>query len=159
MPEIWEGELVGQGSRFAVVVSRYNESITARLLEGALQTLATAGVAEDAIHVAWVPGAWEIPLIAGRFARSRDYAGVICLGAVIRGETTHDQYINQQVSESLGRLALEADVPVGFGLLTCNSLEQAIQRAGGAVGNKGVECAEAVLRMADLMRRLPSQAL
>ena len=83
---------------------------------------------------------------------------MICLGAVIRGETTHDQYINQQVSESLGRLALQADVPVGFGLLTCNSLEQAIQRAGGTVGNKGVECAEAVLRMADLISRLPSQA-
>ena len=158
MPKIWEGELAGRGSQFAVVVSRYNESITARLLEGALQTLEVAGVTEDAIHVAWVPGAWEIPLIATRFARSRGYAGVICLGAVIRGETTHDQYINQQVSESLGRLALEEDVPVGFGLLTCNSLEQAIQRAGGAVGNKGVECAEAVLRMADLISRLPSEA-
>ncbi|MBB76300.1 MAG: 6,7-dimethyl-8-ribityllumazine synthase [Planctomycetaceae bacterium] len=157
MPETWEGELIGGESRFAVVVSRYNESITARLLEGALQTLAAAGVSEDAVQVAWVPGAWEIPLIAGRFARSGDYAGVICLGAVIRGETTHDQYINQQVTESLGRVALEADVPVGFGLLTCNSLEQAIQRAGGTVGNKGVECAEAVLRMADLMSRLPSQ--
>ncbi|MBN83576.1 MAG: 6,7-dimethyl-8-ribityllumazine synthase [Planctomycetaceae bacterium] len=158
MPKIWEGELASRGSQFAVVVSRYNESITARLLEGALQTLEVAGVTEDAIHVAWVPGAWEIPLIAARFARSRGYAGVICLGAVIRGETTHDQYINQQVSESLGRLALEEDVPVGFGLLTCNSLEQAIQRAGGAVGNKGVECAEAVLRMADLISRLPSEA-
>ena len=158
MPKIWEGELAGKGSQFAVVVSRYNESITARLLEGALQTLGEAGVTEDAIHVAWVPGAWEIPLIAARFARLRGYAGVICLGAVIRGETTHDQYINQQVSESLGRLALEADVPVSFGLLTCNSLEQAIQRAGGTVGNKGVECAEAVLRMADLISRLPSQA-
>ena len=158
MPKIWEGELAGRGSQFAVVVSRYNESITARLLEGALQTLEVAGVTEDAIHVAWVPGAWEIPLIAARFARSRGYAGVICLGAVIRGETTHDQYINQQVSESLGRLALEEDGPVGCGLLTCNSLEQAIQRAGGAVGNKGVECAEAVLRMADLISRLPSEA-
>ena len=158
MPEILEGDLVGGEGQFAVVVSRYNESITGRLLEGALQTLAAAGVAADAIRVAWVPGAWEIPLIADRFVRSENYSGVICLGAVIRGETTHDQYINRQVTDSLGRLALEAGVPVGFGLLTCDSLEQAIQRAGGAVGNKGVECAEAVLRMADLIRRLPSRA-
>ena len=156
MPQVLEGALEGRDHRFAVVVSRYNESITARLLEGAIETLVEAGVADASVHVAWVPGAWEIPLVADKLACTQDYAGVICLGAVIRGETQHDQYINRQVSDSLGEIALSTGVPIGFGLLTCESLEQAIQRAGGAVGNKGVECAQAVLRMADLLRRLPS---
>ncbi|MAV33865.1 MAG: 6,7-dimethyl-8-ribityllumazine synthase [Planctomycetaceae bacterium] len=156
MPQVLEGALEGRDHRFAVVVSRYNESITTRLLEGAIETLVEAGVADASVHVAWVPGAWEIPLVADKLARTQDYAGVICLGAVIRGETQHDQYINRQVSDSLGQIALSTGVPTGFGLLTCESLEQAIQRAGGAVGNKGVECAQAVLRMADLLRRLPS---
>lgn len=141
--------------RFAIVVSRYNETITQRLLAGAIATLQGHGVTDEAIDVAWVPGAWEISLVADRLARSRIYAAVICLGAVIRGETTHDQHINRQVSLSLGRTALESGVPVLFGLLTCQSLEQAIQRAGGNVGNKGSECAEAALEMASLLTRLP----
>ena len=140
---------------YGIVVSRYNHSITAKLLDGALQTLAEAGVADEEVDVAWVPGAWEIPVVAQRLAASGRYAAVLCLGAVIRGETTHDQYINLQVSVSLGQLAVATGVPVLFGLLTCNTLEQALHRAGGDVGNKGVDCAQAALEMASLMSRLP----
>lgn len=141
--------------RFAIVVARYNESITEKLLTGALQTLTQRGVPDAAIDVARVPGAWEVPLVAQRMARSGAYRAVICLAAVIRGETTHDQYINRQVSDSLGRIALECNVPVLFGVLTCNTVEQAIHRAGGNVGNKGSECADAALEMASLMAALP----
>ena len=155
MPNVIEGGQTGTGARFAIAVSRYNDTITRKLLAGAVETLLAHGVADDAIDVAWVPGAWEIPLAAARFARSGQYAAVLCLGAVIRGETTHDQHINRQVSLSLGRIALETGVPVLFGVLTCNSLEQAIHRSGGNVGNKGVECAEAALEMADLLKKLP----
>ena len=155
MPNEFRGDLDGSAMRFAIVVSRYNESITAKLLAGAIETLTSRGVAPEALDVFWVPGAWEIPLVAQRLARPDQYAAVVCLGAVIRGETTHDEHINRQVSLSLGRIALESGVPVPFGILTCNSLEQAIHRSGGNVGNKGAECAEAALEMATLLRRLP----
>jgi 6,7-dimethyl-8-ribityllumazine synthase len=141
--------------RFAIVVSRYNESITGKLRQGAVETLAAAGVADDQIDVVWVPGAWEIPLVAARLARGKKYAAVLCLGAVIKGETTHDEHINRQVSLSLGEIGLETGVPILFGVLTCHTLEQAIHRAGGNVGNKGVECAEAALEMVDLLAKLP----
>ncbi len=156
MPNIIEGDAAAEPGRFAIVVSRYNEAITGRLLEGAVGTLTGAGVADQAIDVAWVPGAWEIPLVAHRLAHSRRYAAVLCLGAVIRGETSHDQHINRQVSLSLGRIALEAELPVLFGVLTCNTLEQAIHRAGGNVGNKGSECAQAALEMTRLLAQIPS---
>jgi 6,7-dimethyl-8-ribityllumazine synthase len=154
MPHVLVGEPSGTGGRFAIVVARYNESITSKLLTGAVETLLAGGVADEAIDVAWVPGAWEIPLLAQRFAASGKYAAVLCLGAVIRGETTHDVHINRQVSLSLGRIALETGTPVLFGVLTCNSLEQAIHRSGGNVGNKGVECAQAALEMASLLNQL-----
>ena len=158
MPNLFEGNLDDSGSQsFAIVVSRYNENITAKLLEGAQQTLLDHGVSGEQIDVAWVPGAWEIPLVASRLSRSSRYAAVLCLGAVIRGETTHDQHINRQVSLSLGELSLETGIPVLFGVLTCNSLEQAIHRSGGNVGNKGVECAEAALEMASLLAKLPGE--
>ncbi len=155
MSNTYEGQLVGATLRFAIVVSRYNESITGKLLEGAVQTLVQHGVAEGAIDVAWVPGAWELPLVAARLTDSRRYAGVLCLGCVIRGETTHDQHINRAVSNELAALATRSGVPVLFGLLTCDTLEQAIHRAGGNVGHKGCEAAEAALRMADLLAKLP----
>ncbi len=154
MPE-YQGQLDAHGRRFAVVVSRYNESITRKLLQGAVDTLKQHGVHDSELDIAWVPGAWEIPLVAERLAGQRRYAAVICLGAVIRGETTHDQHINRQVSMSLGEISLRFHVPVPFGLLTCNSVEQAIQRSGGSHGNKGSECALAALEMADLLRQLP----
>jgi 6,7-dimethyl-8-ribityllumazine synthase len=146
------GPVIGN---FAIAVSRYNEHITAKLLAGAVETLREAGVADDAIHVAWVPGAWELPLVAQRFAASKRYAAVLCLGAVIKGETTHDEHINRQVSLNLGQIALESGVPVLFGVLTCNTVEQAIHRSGGNTGNKGQECAEAALEMVRLLQKLP----
>ena len=155
MPQVFEGKSGPVSGRFAIVVSRYNEHITSKLLAGAVETLRAAGVADDSIDVSWVPGAWEIPLIAHKMAHSGNYAAVLCLGAVIRGETTHDEHINRQVSLSLGQLALEAELPVLFGVLTCNTVEQAIHRAGGNVGNKGQECAEAALEMVRLLQKLP----
>ena len=152
-------ELAGQTQdflgRFAIVVSKYNDSITTKLLAGAVETLTSRGVPDARIDVAWVPGAWEIPLVAQRLAQSHQYVAVLCLGAVIRGETTHDEHINRQVSLSLGQIALDTGVPVLFGVLTCNTLEQAIHRSGGNVGNKGVECALAALEMASLLPKLP----
>jgi 6,7-dimethyl-8-ribityllumazine synthase len=155
MPRTFDGAAGPVSGRFAIVVSRYNENITGKLLQGALETLKENGVADDDIDVAWVPGAWEIPLIAQRMAETGGYAAVLTLGAVIKGETTHDEHINRQVSLSLGEISLLTGVPIAFGVLTVNSLEQAINRAGGNVGNKGVECAEAALQMVRLLAKLP----
>ena len=157
MVNVFRGEVTSAVGRFAVVVSRYNESITSSLLSGAVETLQSAGVPSNAIDVAWVPGAWEIPLIAERFAADPNCSAVLCLGAVIRGETSHDQHINTQVSTSLGQIALRNSKPILFGVLTCNSLEQAINRSGGQVGNKGIECAEAALEMVSLIEKLPDR--
>jgi 6,7-dimethyl-8-ribityllumazine synthase len=140
--------------RFGIVVARWNEAITKKLLDGALTTLAQHGVADDAVDVAWVPGSFEIPLAAQRMAASGKYVAVLCLGAVIRGETSHDQHINRAVSLAMTQIALTTNVPVLFGVLTCETMEQAIHRAGGNVGNKGVECAEAALHMAGLLKNL-----
>jgi 6,7-dimethyl-8-ribityllumazine synthase len=155
MPNVLDGKSGSVSGRFGIVVSRYNEHITAKLLAGAIETLKGGGIPDDAIDVAWVPGAWELPIVAQRMALSEQYAAVLCLGAVIKGETTHDEHINRQVSLSLGQIALEADLPVLFGVLTCNTVEQAIHRAGGNVGNKGQECAEAALEMVRLLEKIP----
>ena len=155
MANVLDGKSGPVSGRFGIVVSRYNEHITGKLLSGAIETLKGAGVGDDAIDVAWVPGAWEIPIVAQRMALSELYVAVLCLGAVIRGETTHDEHINRQVSLSLGQIALAADLPVLFGVLTCNTVEQAIHRAGGNVGNKGQECAEAALEMVRLLEKIP----
>ena len=140
--------------RFAIVVARWNESITSKLLEGAVRALVDNGVADDAIYVAWVPGSFEIPLVAQRLADSGAYSAVLCLGAVIRGETSHDLHINRAVSLAISQIALTANVPVLFGVLTCETMEQAIERAGGKAGNKGAECAEAAIHMVGLLRNL-----
>jgi len=152
-----EGEFDAQHDRFAVVVSRFNESVTRRLLDGALATFAHHGIGEDRVTVAWVPGAFEIPLIADHFARSRQFAAVCCLGAVIRGETTHDQYINEQVSRAIMQIGLENGLPVMFGVLTCQNIEQALDRAGGNFGNKGGEVASAAVEMVKLLRELAAK--
>lgn len=153
--------------RFAIVVSRYNESITKNLLDGAVTILKAAGVVDDAIDVAWVPGAFEIPLVADKLAGSGRYAAVLCLGAVIRGETTHDQHINRAVSVAIMEANLRHGIPVLFGVLTCDTVEQAIQRSSSdvtkkdsaagkkPVSNKGVECAETALEMVALLKKLP----
>ena len=155
MPHVFHTAELGPDDRFAIVVAKWNESITRRLLDGALKTLAEHGVADDAIDVAWVPGSFEIPLAAQRLAASTKYQAVLCLGAVIRGETSHDQHINRAVSTSLTQLALATNVPVLFGVLTCETMEQAIHRAGGNVGNKGAECAEAAVQMVGLLKNIP----
>ncbi|MEX0678150.1 MAG: 6,7-dimethyl-8-ribityllumazine synthase [Pirellulales bacterium] len=157
MPRVFEGNLNAPDGSLAIVVSRYNESITRNLLAGALETLAENGVSDARVDVAWVPGAWEIPLVADRMAKSGRYAAVICLGAVIRGETTHDQHINRAVSIGLGQAGLHSGVPVLFGVLTCDTLEQAIHRSGGNVGNKGRECATAALEMINLLSRMKAE--
>ncbi len=153
--------------RFAIVVSRFNPTVTQGLLEGTLRTFRAHGVAEETIDIFWVPGSFEIPTVAGRLARSGAYLAVLCLGAVIRGETTHDQHINRAVSISLAELGAQTGVPVLFGVLTCNTLEQALARSapveathgkdqpGAKVGNKGAECAEAALEMVALLRKIP----
>jgi 6,7-dimethyl-8-ribityllumazine synthase len=151
---VFEGKIAAPHGSVAIVVARYNESITRKLLAGALETLAEHGVSDARIDVAWVPGAFEIPLVAHKMAMSGRYAAVICLGAVIRGETTHDQHINRAVSVGLGEAGLHSGVPVLFGVLTCDTLEQAIHRSGGNVGNKGSECALAALEMINLLAKL-----
>src|ERR1700704_3591674 len=133
MPRVFQGSLNAPAGRLAIVVSRYNESITAKLLEGALATLSAHGVSDPTVDVAWVPGAFEIPLVADRMASSGRYRAVLCLGAVIRGETTHDRQINRAVSLGLMEAGLHSGVPVLFGILTCDTLEQAIHRSGGNV--------------------------
>ncbi len=132
---------------FAIVASRYNASICDALVDGAIETLTSAGVAADDIVVARVPGAWELPLATKNFLMMPTVVGVVTLGAVIQGETTHDEHINRAVSLAIMNLGLESGKPIGFGLLTCRTLEQAINRSGGTVGNKGHEAAEAVLEM------------
>ena len=151
---IYEGNPAEAQGKFAIVVARYNASITDNLLQGAIDTLQEAGIDDDGMDVARVPGAWEIPVVAQKMAKTGNYCAVICLGAVIKGETSHDQHINQQVSHSLGQLSLEWGIPFLFGILTCQSLEQAIHRSGGNVGNKGAECAAAALEMVSLLAQL-----
>ena len=155
MPHVFEGALDVGNSRWAIAVARYNEHITQRLLTGALETLRAHGAADDAIDVFWVPGAFELPVVASRAAESKRYHAVICLGAVIRGETTHDQHINTAMSHYFAEIGVRTGVPVLFGVLTCDTLAQALHRAGGNAGTKGAECAEAALRMSSLLQQMP----
>ncbi|MCA9106495.1 MAG: 6,7-dimethyl-8-ribityllumazine synthase [Pirellulaceae bacterium] len=155
MTRIIEGTELPAGTRVAIIVSRYNDNVTERLLEGALRTAEKRGIAAGDVEVYRVPGAWELPLAASAVAHSRAYDAIVCLGAVIKGETTHDEHINRQVSDSLGQLSLRYSLPIGFGLLTVQSLEQAMNRAGGTVGNKGEEATEAALEMVGLLAHLP----
>ncbi len=166
MTLLYQGKPVASDGRFAIIVARFNPSITSRLVEGAVATLTGHGVADEQIDVVWVPGAFELPTVAERCA-SAQYVAVICLGAVIRGQTSHDQHINRAVSLTLAEMGVRHRMPVIFGVLTCETLEQAIARSGGQtgakgkesddtrLGNKGVEAAEAALEMVDLMRQLP----
>ncbi len=151
MGKVFEGELVGRGLKFAVVVSRFNEFISSRLLSGAKDALVRHGVVEDEVDVAWVPGAFEIPLVAKRLAETRSYAGVICLGAVIRGATPHFDYIAAEVSKGIAHVTLDTGVPVIYGVITADNLEQAIERAGTKAGNKGFDAAVTAIEMANLL--------
>ena len=155
---ILQGHLNGTGLRVGIVLARFNQFIGDRLLEGALDTLSRSGVAPADIDVARVPGAFEIPLAAQAMARSGRYDAILCLGAVIRGATAHFEFLAGQCASGVARVGLDAGLPVLFGVLTTDTIEQAIERAGTKAGNKGAECAVAAIEMADLMRQLrPSQ--
>ena len=151
------GDLHAGGRRFAIAVARFNELVTRKLLEGALGALAANGVAQEDIDVVWVPGAFELPIVARRLAASRTYDGVICLGAVIRGETAHFEHVAGQAAQGIRTAAQETGVPVAFGVLTTDTLEQALDRAGGAHGNKGWDAATAAIETASLLEQLPKE--
>jgi 6,7-dimethyl-8-ribityllumazine synthase len=154
MGRTWEGALVAKGLTFGIVVSRTNEFITARLLEGALDGLRRHGAEDDQIHVVRVPGSFEIPLAAKRLATTGHYNAILCLGTVIRGATPHFEYIAGEVSKGVATAALETGVPMAFGVLTTDSIEQAVERAGGKSGNKGFDAACSAIEMANLFREL-----
>ena len=154
MPIHIEGKLLLKDEAIAIVVSRFNDMITLRLLDGAIDTLRRHGGNEDLVTIVHVPGAFEIPLAADKLAHSGKYSAVICLGAVIAGQTTHDQYINNQVAAGIARASQSSGVPVLFGVLTCQSMEQAIDRAGGKAGNKGHEAALAAIEMISVLNQI-----
>ncbi len=150
----YEGNLVSGKIKIGIVAGRFNELITSKLLEGALDGLQRHGVTDDDIEIAWVPGAFEIPLIASKMAKCGKYDAVICLGAVIRGATTHYDYVCSEVSKGIAQVALHTDIPVMFGVLTTENIEQAMERAGSKGGNKGFDCAESAIEMVNLIRAI-----
>lgn len=158
MANVIEGELLAGEGRFAVVVSRFNELVTERLLDGALGTLRRHGVAEERVTVVRVPGAFELPIVADRLARGGECAAVICLGAVIQGQTTHHEYINHQMAAGLMQIGLATGVPVLFGVLTCQTMEQALDRAGGKAGNKGSEAALAAIETVNVLKKVTKES-
>ena len=152
--KLYEGKLVSNTIKVGIVVARFNEFITSKLLGGALDGLKRHNVEEDNIEVAWVPGAFEIPLIASKMAKSKKYDAIICLGAVIRGNTTHYDYDCSEVSKGIAQVSLSSDIPVMFGVLTTENIEQAIERAGTKSGNKGFDCAVGAIEMINLIREI-----
>ena len=154
MPMHIEGKLILGDEAIAIVVARFNDMITTRLLEGALDTLKRHGASEDRVTIVHVPGSFEIPLTADKLAKTGRFDAVICLGAVIQGQTTHHEYINHQVAAGLTQTSQESGIPVTFGVLTCQTMEQAIDRAGGKAGNKGNEAALAAIEMVSVLKQL-----
>lgn len=150
----YEGKLIAQGLKFGIIVGRFNEFIGGKLLSGAIDALNRHGVEGKDIEITWVPGAFEIPLIAKKLAKSRNYDAVICLGAVIRGATPHFGYVSSEVSKGIANVSLETELPVIFGVLTTDTIEQAIERAGTKAGNKGYEAAVTAIEMANLLKEL-----
>ena len=151
---IFEGNIVAKDVKIGIVAARFNEFITSKLLSGAVDGLTRHDVKEEQIDVAWVPGAFEIPLIAQKMAQSGKYDAVICLGAVIRGATTHYDYVCAEVSKGIAQISLQTGVTVMFGVLTTDTIEQAIERAGSKAGNKGFDCAAGAIEMINLLRRI-----
>ena len=154
MNKHFEGVLLGKGLKFGLVVSRFNEFITEKLLEGAQDALLRHGVNREDIEVAWVPGSFEIPLIAQKLAQTKRYDAVICLGAVIRGGTPHFEYIAAEVSKGIAKVSLETGLPVIYGVITADTLEQAIERAGTKMGNRGFDAAVTAIEMANLLKSI-----
>ena len=153
---VLEGQTRPGDEHYAIVVARFNELVTKRLLEGALEAFRGRGVKDDRLTVAWGPGSFELPIVADRLAKSKKYAAVCCLGAVVQGETSHHEYINQQMAHGIMQAGLESGIPVVFGVLTCSSMEQALDRAGGRVGNKGADAALAAIEMVNLLKQIPA---
>jgi len=153
----YEGKLLAEGLRFGLVASRFNELIVRRLLSGAMDALQRHGATEDMIEIAWVPGAFELPLAAQHMAESGRYDAVICLGAIIRGATPHFEYVAAEASKGIAKVALDAGLPVIYGVLTADTIEQAIERAGTKAGNRGVDAAMAAIEMVNLLRALPTE--
>jgi len=154
MPQFFEGNLDAKGLKFGIVVARFNSFISERLLEGALDSLIRHGAVDQDIHVARVPGAFEIPLAAKKLAQAGKYDAVICLGAVIRGSTPHFDFVSAEVSKGVAMVSLESGVPVIFGVLTTDTIEQAVERAGTKAGNKGFEAAAGAIETANLLKAL-----
>jgi 6,7-dimethyl-8-ribityllumazine synthase len=154
MPKIAEGNLQAKGLKFAIIVSRFNDFISERLLGGALDALVRSGALDADIQVVKVPGAWEIPLTAKKLAEKQTCDAIVCLGAVIRGSTPHFEYVSAEVSKGIAAVSLEHGIPVTFGVLTTDTIEQAIERAGSKAGNKGWDAAQAAIEMANLMKKL-----
>jgi 6,7-dimethyl-8-ribityllumazine synthase len=156
MPKIIEAKLLAEGKKFALVVSRFNSFITEKLLEGAIDALVRSGARDEDVEIVKVPGAFEIPLIAQKMAAAGRYNAVICLGAVIRGATSHFDYVSAEVSKGIAMVSLECGIPVTFGIITADTLEQAIERAGTKSGNKGWDAAITAVEMANLVGMLPA---
>ncbi len=154
MNKVFEGQLKADGFKFGIVVSRFNEFISNKLLEGALDALQRHGAPGESIEIAWAPGSFEIPLVAQQMARLKKYDAVICLGAVIRGSTPHFEYVSSEVAKGIAKVNLDTEVPVIFGIITSDTLEQAIERAGTKAGNKGWDAAVAAIEMADLTKKI-----
>jgi len=157
MPTVYEGTFAPPPGRFALVAARFNHVVVEQLVNGALDGLRRHGVADDAVDLVWVPGSFEIPLVAQRLAGSRRYAAVLCLGAVIRGDTDHYDYVAGGAANGVAQAALATGVPVIFGILTCDTLEQAFDRAGAKGGNKGFDAAVTAIEMVNLLRQLPER--
>lgn len=150
----YEGSLVAKGIKVAIVAARFNEFITSKLIGGAMDGLKRHGVQEEDVNLVWVPGAFEIPLVASKLAKSGKYDAVICLGAVIRGSTSHYDYVCAEVSKGIATVSLDSQIPVLFGVLTTDTIEQAIERAGTKAGNKGYDCALSAVEMVNLIREI-----
>jgi 6,7-dimethyl-8-ribityllumazine synthase len=157
MPTVYEGTFAPPPGRFALVAARFNHVVVEQLVHGALDGLKRHGVNDDAMDVVWVPGSFEIPLVAQRLAASRKYVAVICLGAVIKGDTDHYDYVASGAANGVAQAALATGVPVIFGILTCDTLEQATNRAGAKSGNKGFDAALTAIEMVNLLRQLPER--
>lgn len=151
---VFEGKLISENIKIGIIAARFNEFITSKLLSGALDSLKRHNVQEENIDVAWVPGAFEIPLIASTMAQSKKYDAIICLGAVIRGSTTHYDYVCSEVSKGIAQVSLNTGIPVLFGVLTTENIEQAIERSGTKSGNKGFDCATNAIEMVNLLREM-----
>lgn len=151
---VYEGKLIAKEVKIGIVAARFNEFITSKLIDGALDGLRRHGVDEEQIHLAWVPGAFEIPLIAAKMVKSGKVDAVLCLGAVIRGNTSHYDYVCSEVSKGIATVSLNSDIPVMFGVLTTENIEQAIERAGTKAGNKGYDCAVSAIEMVNLIEEI-----